>query len=134
MKKILSWIFGVAGAVVAGLIVFWLTQSAPTQHRPPEPTVEEQDPCDPLPEYLSELKIMPPSFPGATVPIRIEFEAMGPDPAGRIREYQWSYDGETKLGKRVEFVLTRRGANIVNLSVTDSSGCTVHRERRIVAR
>lgn len=131
LTKIVGWLFGVTGAIVAGVIVFWITSSNPSS---PSPDPPPGDPCQPLPRYLSELSIVPPSFPGATVPITIEFAASGPDPHGKIREYEWSYEGRSKRGKRVQFTLENRGANIVSLRATDVDGCTVHRERRILAR
>lgn len=87
MEKLIKWVSGVVGAVLAGLIVFYLTVDHPDPLNPPDNS-EVRDPCEPLPAYLSELRCMPDGFPGARVPLLLEFEAVGPDPRGKIREYQ----------------------------------------------
>jgi hypothetical protein len=133
MKTVMTWVTGVSATVVAGLILFHLTGGRPDAPSPP-PEVTVQPQCEPLPPHLSELKCMPDGFPGAVVPLHLEFAAVGPDPDGRIREYRWDYNGQTKTGRRVEYTLVNRGANIVSLSVTDLSGCTVHRQCRILAK
>lgn len=128
MKALFKWLAGIVSAVLAGLIVYWLTMPQDAGHVDPPP----QDPCEPLPAYLSELKLLPPSWPRSQAPLILEFEASGPDPQGRIKEYRWEYNGEVKTGPRVKFTLRNRGANIVSLRVTDVEGCTVHRQRRIL--
>jgi len=132
MSTFFKWLASIVGAVVAGLIVYALTTNDNPVQRPHVDT-PPADPCDPLPGYLSDLSILPPSWPMANAPLILEFAVRGPDAAGRIREYQWNFDGEAKSGPRVKFTL-QRGTNIVSLRVTDINNCTVHRERRIVLR
>lgn len=132
MKRAIGWIAVISAVVLLGFFLLRNGDTPPSRVQPSEPP-ETEDPCQPLPAYLAELEIMPSSFPGAKVPIIIEFQASGPDPGGRIREYEWSYAGESRKGERVQFTLEKRGTNIINLRATDLSGCTVHRRVRIPA-
>lgn len=118
-----KWLFSFISAIAAGLAVYWITINPP----PPPPI----NPCSTMPEYLAKLECLPPSFPGATKNIIIEFKARGPNDNGAIRSYYWTYKDQSGQGRSATFMLTDRGKNKVSVTATDVNGCTVTRHCEI---
>ena len=116
--------------IVAGAAV-WKITGALQAESPRDLPKRLVDPCQPLPEYLSKLKILPPSLPPVDAPIIIEFAASGSEPKGKIAEYLWRYEGQSRRGKRVRFTLKKRGTAMINLQAKDISGCTQLLVRRV---